>query len=92
MITFMVSLAFLVLDGGADGAREAVCPFDSTAIYCGEDGEVIRCCPGDTPLCCSAGKMGCCPSGKPWACSDPKECYASEEETIRCGGIVTQCD
>ena len=92
MQALMMSLAFLVFDGPLEASpTDAVCPFDATAIYCGETDDKTLCCPGDTPLCCGLGQMGCCPSGKPWACSSPRECYATEEETVKCGGLVTEC-
>lgn len=63
----------------------------SHLYYCGIVDDYYRCCWEVTPLCCENGKYGCCPSGKPWACPSKNECYATEEETINCDGIIVHC-
>ena len=93
MQALMMTLAFLIFDGPGDAMpRDAVCPFDATAVFCSEDDKKTLCCPGDTPLCCAGGKMGCCPSDKPWSCNSPRQCYATVEETAGCSGLVSQCN
>lgn len=66
-------------------ATETCCSYEGGS--CCSDG---GCCPSDKPLCCPTK---CCPPGYPWNCPSNGTCYQDyEAATIKCGGIIQQCN